>query len=91
MYIDSGRVSDLQHLQKIIDDSSQPLKYRKSAHRVKRRILQQMRDKQATRLRERLMRAAKGGSEYTMWKITNQIKETLGEERIEWWSTKDER
>lgn len=89
--MDSGRQVDLLKIDRILNDPSKELRYKRAASRAKAKILAQLKDERLTRLRERLMKASRADDEWEMWKITNQIKDYLGEEGIEWWSTKDDR
>lgn len=91
MYIDSGRLALIHRLNAEINDDSKPMVERQKAYRLKSKIQAQLKDKTLATMRERLMKAGRANDEWEMWKITNQIKDYLGEEGIEWWSTKDER
>lgn len=91
MYIDKAREADLRILTAEINDDTQPRHLRQRAYKVKQKILHQLRDKKLASLRERLLKASAANDEWETWKITNQIKDHLKEERIDWWSTKRER
>lgn len=89
--MDSGREVDLIRINNVLKDPTRSKLLKQIAMRTRSKIINQLKDRQLTRMRDRLMQASYANDEWEMWKITNQIKDYLGEERIEWWSTKRER
>jgi hypothetical protein len=56
---------------------------RKRAYKVFSKIQAQLKDKKLMHMRERLRRALYAEDKHETWKITNQIKDYLGEETLE--------
>jgi hypothetical protein len=81
--MDEGRYYDLRNLQAVIDSRLKPHDVRRAAYKSKVLILRQVNDKGLTRLRERLIKAAKAGDEKEEWKISNQIKDYLHEKKLD--------
>lgn len=83
MYVDSSRLKDLSMLRAWIDDPKYSIDRKKMFQRTFDKIVAQMRDPKLAGLRERLMKATKAEDKLEMWKITNQIKEYMHEEKLE--------
>lgn len=82
MFIDSSRQHDLQRIDRMTKDLSVPLYLRRKAYASKKQILKQLHDKKLVRMRERLIAAGRVNDKWEMYKITNQIKDYLHEERF---------
>lgn len=82
MIVDSGRKFDLIRIDRQMNDLSIPLSLRRKAFKAKKQILKQIHDKKLAKMRERLILASKHDDKWEMWKITNQIKDYMKEERF---------
>jgi hypothetical protein len=80
MYVDSAREADLRELKAVRDDPAQPMSDRRRASKAFDKILSQLKDPKLAAMRERLMKATYAADLPETWKITNQIKDYLGEE-----------
>ena len=89
--MDLGREVDLIRIANVLKDPNSDERLKRVAVRTRTKIIRQLHDRKLNHMRDRLMRASYANDEWAMWQMTNQIKDYLGEERIEWWSTKRER
>lgn len=83
MYIDSSRIQDLIQLKEWMEDDKFSIDRRRMFKRTYDKIKGQLHDKKLATMRERLMRATRAGDKLEMWKITNQIKDYMREEKLE--------
>jgi len=82
MYVDSSRIKDLETIKGWLKDPKFSKARKQMYLRTYRKIQAQMRDKQLSLMRERLVRATQAEDKVAMWKITNQIKNYSKEELI---------
>lgn len=82
MYIDSGRLADITEMKNEMNDVTLPMINRRFAYKAYKSIMRQLHDKQLARMRERLVRASDAKDRAEVWKIRNQIKDYLNEERL---------
>lgn len=82
MYADSGRLADLKDMMDEMNDISRPMINRRFAYKAYKAIMRQLKDKQLAHMRERLIKASDKMDRYEVWKIRNQIKDYMGEERL---------
>lgn len=83
MYADESRIKDLAHLKDILKDLSVPMAQKKKYRLTITRIHKQLYDKQLALMRERLKKAHIASDRLEIWKISNQIKDYMGEETLE--------
>jgi hypothetical protein len=83
MYVDTSRIKDLEMLQKWMDSPNFTPERKQMFHRTVKKIVTQMKDPRLGAMRERLMKATKAEDKLEMWKITNQIKDYMHEEKLE--------
>ena len=81
--MDKSRLADLARMQAVIDNPFKPRYARHGAQKAKQAIVKQLKDKKLVRQRRRMVEAARLGDIENEWKIANQIKDYLKEERIE--------
>lgn len=80
MWIDSSRIRTIARLNQDLHDPSVPMSTKRKAHKLKQTLQKQMKDRQLSRMRERLNMASAANDRYEMWKLTCQIKDYLKEE-----------
>lgn len=83
MYVDKARILDLEELKEDFENPRLTAETRKQAFRAWKKIMNQVKDPQLAEMRERLHLAGDAKDRYEVWKIRNQIKDYLGEERFD--------
>jgi hypothetical protein len=83
MYIDSAREKDLYMLNRKLNDPTIPVADKRRYNVAHKKIMVQLKDRKLSQLRERLTRAYFAEDKLETWKITNQIKDYLGEQTFE--------
>lgn len=81
--MDESRLKDLARLQAVIDNPHKSYAARYQADRAKQNIIRQSKDHKLLRMRERLVKAARASDAYEEWKIANQIKDYLHEQKMD--------
>jgi hypothetical protein len=82
MFTDTSRLKDLYQLKAWMSDPKHSPARRKMFFETYKKIQSQLHDRKLATLRERLTKATIAEDKYEMWKITNQIKDYMGEELI---------
>lgn len=81
--MDSSRDADFKHLRSVIANPKKPRGVKRAAHIAAKKIVSQMRDRKLTQMRHRLVKAARAHDEHVEWKLTNQIRDYLKQERLD--------
>lgn len=81
--MDSSRDADLRRLKAVMNNPEKSRGIRRTAHRTAKAIVKQMRDRTLREMRYRLVKAARAHDPNVEWKIANQIKDYLKQEKLE--------
>ena len=81
--MDSSRDADLRRLRVAMNNPKDSLARRALAYKAAKVIVKQMKDRKLTKMRHRLIRAARAHDLVVEWKLTNLIRDYLKEEKMD--------
>ncbi len=80
MYLDSSRIKTMARIHKDLHDPEAPMNIKRQAHRLRAQIQRDVKDQKLSKLREQLSRAVSANDKFSIWQLTCQIKDYMGEE-----------